>query len=196
MIWRKVWRDLARNKARTLLAVLSIAVGVFALGVIYGAYDVISECLEEKYWTTIPVHVTFWAWPSDPAAADAVRRVPGVTEVEKQVDWYLSWKLEGEANWRDGTLIAREDYEAQCMGLIGLLDGNWPARRTLAAERQSLQSGRHVVLGNCSDERSGVFVIQVAEIEIVDAGMTTMFLHRDRSLELDVVETRGSMRRV
>ena len=137
MIWRKVWRDLAYNKARTLLAVLSIAVGVFALGVIYGAYDVISDCLEERYWTTIPVHITFWAWPSDPATADAVRRVPGVTEVEKQVDWYQSWKLEGEANWRDGTLIAREDYEAQRMGLTDLLDGNWPVRRTLAVERQS-----------------------------------------------------------
>jgi ABC-type lipoprotein release transport system permease subunit len=36
-ILRKVWGDLARNKARTLLAVLSIAAGVFALGLAFGA---------------------------------------------------------------------------------------------------------------------------------------------------------------
>ena len=34
VIWHKVWRDLAHNKARTALVVLSIAVGVFALGVV------------------------------------------------------------------------------------------------------------------------------------------------------------------
>ncbi len=31
LIWLHVWRDMAQHKARTLLAVLSIAVGVFAL---------------------------------------------------------------------------------------------------------------------------------------------------------------------
>jgi hypothetical protein len=32
VIWLHLWRDMAQHKARTLLAVLSIAVGVFALG--------------------------------------------------------------------------------------------------------------------------------------------------------------------
>ena len=41
--WRKVLSDLIDNKARTLLVVLSIAVGVFAIGVIAGAYVIISE---------------------------------------------------------------------------------------------------------------------------------------------------------
>ena len=31
--WYKIWRDLAHNKARTLLVVLSISVGVFAMGI-------------------------------------------------------------------------------------------------------------------------------------------------------------------
>ncbi|NIV28056.1 MAG: hypothetical protein GWN58_00695, partial [Anaerolineae bacterium] len=137
IIWRKVWRDLVDNKARTLMAVLSVGVGVFALGVIYGAYDVISSCLDDIYWETVPIHVTFWVWPSDRAAEDTVSRVPGVAAVERQVDSYFLWKLEGEAGWRDGALIARADYEAQCMGLIDLVDGHWPARHTLAVERQS-----------------------------------------------------------
>jgi hypothetical protein len=32
VIWRKTWFDLWHNKVRTALAVLSIAAGVFALG--------------------------------------------------------------------------------------------------------------------------------------------------------------------
>jgi putative ABC transport system permease protein len=138
IIWRKVWRDLVHNKARTILTVLSVAVGVFALGVIYGAYDVITDCLEDTHWATIPIHITLWAWPPfDHAAEDVVSRVPGVADVEKQVDSYFAWKLGGETNWRDGNLIGRSDYEAQHMGLIDLVDGDWPAKQTLAVERQS-----------------------------------------------------------
>jgi putative ABC transport system permease protein len=93
IIWRKVWRDLVDNKARTLLTVLSVAVGVFALGVIYGAYDVISSCLDEIYWATVPTHVTFWVWPSDRAAEDAVSRVPGVAAVDR-------WIATSCGNWK------------------------------------------------------------------------------------------------
>jgi len=39
VVWGKIRRDLGQNKARTALVVLSIAVGVFALGFIYGAHD-------------------------------------------------------------------------------------------------------------------------------------------------------------
>ena len=37
IILRKVWGDLGYHKARTLLAVLSIAAGVFAMGLAFGA---------------------------------------------------------------------------------------------------------------------------------------------------------------
>ena len=35
VIWRKLWGDLWGNKVRTLLVVLSIAAGVFAIGAIF-----------------------------------------------------------------------------------------------------------------------------------------------------------------
>ena len=36
VLWHKVWFDLWHNKTRTLLAVLSIAAGVFAVGAMFG----------------------------------------------------------------------------------------------------------------------------------------------------------------
>ncbi len=60
VIWRKIWRDLTHNKARTLMVVLSIAVGVFALGAIFGAYSVMNDYLVENHKAWIPIHMTFW----------------------------------------------------------------------------------------------------------------------------------------
>ena len=42
VIWQKVWSDLWSNKVRTMLAVLSIAVGVFAVGAVFGMSDQVS----------------------------------------------------------------------------------------------------------------------------------------------------------
>jgi putative ABC transport system permease protein len=47
--WRKVLHDLIDNKGRTLLVVLSIAVGVFSIGVIAGAYQIISNDMSVSY---------------------------------------------------------------------------------------------------------------------------------------------------
>ncbi len=44
VIWQKIWSDLWGNKVRTLLVVLSIAVGVFAVGAIFG---MVEQLLEE-----------------------------------------------------------------------------------------------------------------------------------------------------
>jgi len=58
-MWRKVWRDLAHSKARTTLAVLSIASGVFALGLALGALNVMRDRIDADDLTTRPAHVTF-----------------------------------------------------------------------------------------------------------------------------------------
>ncbi len=47
--WRKVWRDMWNNKQRTLLVVLSIAVGVFAIGTIATAHIILQRDLNGEY---------------------------------------------------------------------------------------------------------------------------------------------------
>ncbi len=43
--WRKVLSDLTSNKTRTILVVLSIAVGVFAVGMIAGSRAILANDL-------------------------------------------------------------------------------------------------------------------------------------------------------
>ena len=56
--WRKVLRDLWLNKNRTIVVVLSIAVGVFAVGTIATSQIILSRDLRAAYLATNPAHAT------------------------------------------------------------------------------------------------------------------------------------------
>jgi putative ABC transport system permease protein len=137
VVWGKVWRDLAHNKARTTLAVLSTAVGIFALGLVFGLSGVMHMRMTEAQRAAIPAHISFWGGPFSPDIVDAVRREPGVLDAEGAIVTSFRWKFVGEETWRDGEVIARADYGAQRMNLIRLLDGYWPTKRVLGVERLS-----------------------------------------------------------
>jgi putative ABC transport system permease protein len=154
VIWRKVWRDLWRNKSRTILVVLSTAVGVFALGFVYGTSGVMRARMTESHKASIFPHLTFYTSRFDQEIVDVIRRQPGVADAEGELVVSVRWKLDGEADWRDGTVIARPDYEAQRMSLLSLVEGAWPGqgmyslstRRALAVERMSSKN-YHIPLG-------------------------------------------------
>ncbi len=140
--WNKVWRDLAHNKARTLLVVLSIAVGVFALGAILGGYNIMTDWMARENEAWGPIDMTLWGWPMNERTEETVLREPGVADVERVVDTSFRWRLEGDtslepSDWREAQLYAREDYEAQHMGKVDLWEGTWPEGRTLAIERMT-----------------------------------------------------------
>ena len=68
VVWRKIWRDLARDKARTALVVLSTAAGVFALGLVFGLSGVLRAQILGSYRGSIPAHITLWGRPFSPGA--------------------------------------------------------------------------------------------------------------------------------
>ena len=136
--WRKAWRDLAHNKLRTILAVLSTAVGVFALGFVFGLAGVTRDRMTASHQATIPAHINLWGGSFDHETVAAVLREPGVASAELEIYRVpFRWKLEGETEWQDARLCARDDYAAQHINLIDLLEGHWPVGRALAVERQS-----------------------------------------------------------
>ena len=139
VMWRKVWRDLWGNKLRTLLVVLATTAGVFALGVVFGLSNVMRAQMTESHRASNSPHLEFYTSRFDQDIVEAMRHEPGVADAEGEIRTPFRWKLEGEMEWRDGTLIARADYEAQRMYPVELLDGAWPAERTLAVERMSSQ---------------------------------------------------------
>jgi putative ABC transport system permease protein len=135
----KIWRDLWKNPSRTFLVVLSTAVGVFALGLVFGLFDEMRSRIAENHRATLPAYIHFHTAPFDQDAVAETLREPGVTDAEGLVHVSFRWKLEGEADWQKGTLIARADYHTQHLDRIDLVDGQWPSLRALAIERLSLK---------------------------------------------------------
>ncbi len=158
-IWHKVWRDLTLkgSRLRTLLVVLSTAVGLFALGLVFGLSGVMRARLTEDYQATVPAHITFWGGPLDQTVIGAVRREPSVADVEFELESTIYWKLEGETNWREGDLVARTDYTGQRINRIELLQGRWPSERALVVQSQTSQYF-HVPLG-------ATIVVKLEQIE-------------------------------
>jgi putative ABC transport system permease protein len=146
IIWRKVWRDLWNAKFRTILVILSTAVGVFALGFVFGTSDVLRVGMTESHKASLFPHLTFYTGLFDDEVVETILHEPGVADVEGERVASLRWKLEGDEDWHDGTVTARDDYTAQRTNLLYLVDGDWPTGRKLAVERLASQYF-HVPMG-------------------------------------------------
>ena len=140
VIWHKVWRDLVHNKARTALVVLSIAAGVFALGLVLGASGLVHAGLVREDKVSRPAHLIFRGEQLDQEMVEAALREPGVADAELEMVAIVRWRLPEEAEWQHGVLVAREDYSAQRVSLVDLLEGNWPSGNTLGVELQTSRS--------------------------------------------------------
>jgi putative ABC transport system permease protein len=83
VIWNKVWFDLWNNKVRTSLAVLSIAVGVFAIGAIFGMVDQLLSGMDRAHQAVVPSHI-FLALNEriDRDIADRLKNIPGIEDIE------------------------------------------------------------------------------------------------------------------
>ena len=140
VIWRKVWFDLWSNKARTILAVLSIAVGVFAIGAIFGMVDQLLSGMDRAHQAVIPSHVFMVLnQPIDKDTAHRLESIEGIEEIEVLNEVAVRYKLKPEDEWQAGRLIMRDDYEQQTYDILLLKEGSWPEKDGLGIERLSSQ---------------------------------------------------------
>ena len=136
--WRKAWRDLWMQKSRTLMVVLSIAVGIFAFGLISGAqYTLLTE-FPISYENINPSSGIIHAAPFDESVVEAVRRMPEVAVAEGRFNTTIRY-VDGEGEWHDLQVIALEDYEASQVDLLRPISGAWPPpENQMLIERNSL----------------------------------------------------------
>ena len=76
--WQKVLADLWADKARTVLVVASIAVGVFAIGAIMTTYVVLSQDMQISYAASQPSNIEIITTPFDDKIVTAIKGLPGV----------------------------------------------------------------------------------------------------------------------
>jgi len=140
VIWRKIWFDLWHNKTRTLLAVLSIAAGVFAVGAIFGMSDLLITNMDISQQSVIPPHISVsLAGLVDRDTILNLRSVPGVEDVEPYNEVSVQYKLHSRDPWRQGVIEMKGDYIHQKFELVQLRQGQWPRKNEIGVERMAAQ---------------------------------------------------------
>lgn len=137
--WRKVWRDLLANKTRTLLVIVSIAIGVFAVGAIAGANLLLNRELRTAYLATNPASATLYVSPFTDELIDVVRRVPGVEDAEGRRTIRVRFQVAPD-DWRLLELIVISDFDDMRIHQVYPEQGDWPPpHREMLIERGSLE---------------------------------------------------------
>jgi putative ABC transport system permease protein len=135
--WRKVLRDLWVSKTRTILVVLSVAVGVFSIGMVAGSNQILFRDLAQTWLAASPSSATLFTQPFDDSLVEAVRKVPGVGWAEGRRIVNVRVQVDGE--WKDLQLIAIKDFEDIRLNRFKPETGDYPPKdRELLVERASL----------------------------------------------------------
>jgi len=98
--WRKVWGDLWKNKTRTLLAALSIAVGVFAVGLITSTFIVIKQDMARDYEAVNPHTAKIFCQDFDKVMLTGLDRVAGVNAVEGRYNLWVKIAGPGDRQYK------------------------------------------------------------------------------------------------
>ncbi len=110
--WHKVFRDLLINKARTILVVLSIAVGIFAVGAIAHMYIISTRDLAAAYDLVQPAHALIVTNESfDDDLIRTVRRIDGVSVAEGRREVGLRFRTLQSDQWYSISLVVISDYQ-------------------------------------------------------------------------------------
>jgi putative ABC transport system permease protein len=136
--WQKVLRDLTENKTRSILVVLSIAVGIAAIGMVTGSHVVMSHDLPTAYAQINPAHGQIGLSGFDDNLVQSIARLPEIAEAEGKSRIGVQVQV-GPDQWRDLRLFALGDFANIRINQVRPVSGAWPPpKRTILVERASL----------------------------------------------------------
>jgi putative ABC transport system permease protein len=140
VIWAKVWFDLWHNKVRTLLAVLSIAAGVFTVGAMFGMSDMMLSSMDKAHQSVAPPHIQmFLTTRINQDVAESIRQLDGIEDVELNNFVSVLYRVRPDAPWKPAILNLKEDYDHQKYELIQVREGRWPGKDDVGIERLASQ---------------------------------------------------------
>jgi len=135
--YSKILKDIWSHKARSLLVILSIAVGIAAVGMINNAGRLIQRDLYSKYAAGNPAVLYIYVSPFQKDLAQAVEGLREVETVEPRRIHYASL-LHGDGDREDLELNTVPDFEELSVSQFTVEDGkSSPGIREILLERQT-----------------------------------------------------------
>ena len=136
--WLKILRDAWRHKARSILVILAIALGLTGAGAILNTWALLQRATAEGYLSSLPVSATLSVEELSPAMLETVRRMPEIAAVRLRRSVQLAVLSGGR--WRNGLIFAMDDFRNPGIGLLQAQSGAWPpAPGELVLEQSSLE---------------------------------------------------------
>jgi putative ABC transport system permease protein len=136
---RKVIRDFWRERTRTVLVTLAIALGIAAFAAVLSTYAILTRELNRGHLATNPASATLKSDAIDEKLLAAVRSCPGVAEVEARRT--VPGRIRaGSAGWRNLVLFVVEDYAKIRVSTLQREKGAWPpSAGEILIERDAFQ---------------------------------------------------------
>jgi len=138
--WRKILREVWVNRTRTILVVLSIAVGVFSVGVVRSTQDLLTREMDRNWERTVPASARLNLSPFGYDFVESVRRMPEIEDAEGRSSLYV--RVSSNQDARLIQLHGLGKFNDQHLSKIfpeqAGMDAWPPPRRTILLERNAL----------------------------------------------------------
>lgn len=145
--WRKVFRDLAGHRFRTVLVVLSIATGIFAVGVVMGGRAILTREFDAEFAASQPKNAAFFTMPFDDQIVRRAGEYPGVSAAQGRHSASYRYRWRGSDAPRSLSIVAYKDFDTIAVERVVPEDVlSWPPRQgEIVLERAALQTGDYKV---------------------------------------------------
>jgi putative ABC transport system permease protein len=140
--WRKAIRDFWHERARTVLVVVAIALGIAAFAAVMSTYAILTRELDRGYLETNPASAVLRVDSIDDDLVAAVLQNPEVSNAEPRRT--LSGQIKsGPMQWRNLMLFVVKDYGDIRVSKLEPEEGAWPpATGEILIERDAFQVAR------------------------------------------------------
>jgi putative ABC transport system permease protein len=125
--WHKVFADLWEHKVRSLLVISSIAVGLFAVGMITSTHTMITEDMRNGYLSVNPANIQINTSPFIDELVGHIKGIEGVSEVMPV--YKVSLRVKGkDGDWIAIQIDAHVDVSHMALNKLVLERGEWPTQ--------------------------------------------------------------------
>jgi putative ABC transport system permease protein len=140
--WRKAIRDFWHERARTVLVVSAIALGIAAFAAVMSSYAILTRELDRGYLDTNPASAILRVDSIDDELVAAVLQNPAVSNAEPRRT--LSGQMKsGPMQWRNLILFVVKDYGDIRINKLEPEEGAWPpSTGEILIERDAFQVAR------------------------------------------------------
>ncbi len=145
--WRKVVADLTSNLVRSMLVVVSIAVGLVAVGMIVILYNAIGSDMREGYLAINAANIQVRSQAVSDDFIDHLKRLPGVKEAEGLAVFDLRIRT-GADQFKAIRIKSYAKIDETVIDQVRLISGNWPPKEGEIALEANRLGDTHYQVGD------------------------------------------------